>query len=65
MTVDTGFYLTPKYNVGDYVWEDTNKDGIKMTMKRISGVKVTLKIKMEILLAQRQQIQMVNMNSQV
>ena len=29
MTVDTGFYLTPKYNVGDYVWEDTNKDGIQ------------------------------------
>ena len=45
MTVDTGFYLTPKYNVGDYVWEDTNKDGIKMTMKRISNVKVTLKKK--------------------
>ena len=66
MTVDTGFYLTPKYNVGDYVWEDTNKDGIQDdNEKGISGVKVTLKIKMEILLAQRQQIQMVNMNSQV
>ena len=46
MTVDTGFYLTPKYNVGDYVWEDTNKDGIQDdNEKGISGVKVTLKIK--------------------
>ena len=42
------------------------KDGIQDdNEKGISGVKVTLKIKMEILLAQRQQIQMVNMNSQV
>ncbi|MBM0753657.1 YSIRK-type signal peptide-containing protein, partial [Staphylococcus epidermidis] len=46
MTVDTGFYLTPKYNVGDYVWEDTNKDGIQDdSEKGISGVKVTLKDK--------------------
>ena len=46
MTVDTGFYLTPKYNVGDYVWEDTNKDGIQDdNEKGISNVKVTLKIK--------------------
>ncbi|MEB7391633.1 SdrD B-like domain-containing protein, partial [Staphylococcus epidermidis] len=46
MTVDTGFYLTPKYNVGDYVWEDTNKDGIQDdNEKGISGVKVTLKNK--------------------
>ncbi|WP_176747533.1 SdrD B-like domain-containing protein, partial [Staphylococcus sp. HMSC056D08] len=29
MTVDTGFYETPKYSLGDYVWEDTNKDGIQ------------------------------------
>ncbi|PNZ80574.1 YSIRK signal domain/LPXTG anchor domain surface protein, partial [Staphylococcus petrasii] len=28
MTVDTGFYK-PTYNLGDYVWEDTNKDGIQ------------------------------------
>ena len=34
LTIDSGFYKTPKYSVGDYVWEDTNKDGIKMTMKR-------------------------------
>ncbi|MEJ7252765.1 SdrD B-like domain-containing protein, partial [Staphylococcus epidermidis] len=46
MTVDTGFYLTPKYNVGDYVWEDTNKDGIQDdNEKGISNVKVTLKNK--------------------
>ncbi|MDS0964678.1 SdrD B-like domain-containing protein, partial [Staphylococcus epidermidis] len=46
MTVDTGFYLTPKYNVGDYVWEDTNKDSIQDdNEKGISGVKVTLKNK--------------------
>ena len=66
LTIDSGFYKTPKYSVGDYVWEDTNKDGIQDdNEKGISNVKVTLKIKMEIPLAQRQQIQMVNMNSQV
>ncbi len=27
MTLDSGFYKTPKYNLGNYVWEDTNKDG--------------------------------------
>ena len=25
---DSGFYK-PIYNLGDYVWEDTNKDGIQ------------------------------------
>ncbi|SEM70619.1 serine-aspartate repeat-containing protein C/D/E, partial [Staphylococcus hominis] len=44
MTVDTGFYETPKYNLGDYVWEDTNKDGIQDSdEKGIAGVTVTLK----------------------
>ncbi|HDF3788387.1 TPA: carboxypeptidase regulatory-like domain-containing protein, partial [Staphylococcus aureus] len=44
MTVDTGFYKTPKYNLGNYVWEDTNKDGKQdSTEKGISGVTVTLK----------------------
>ncbi|SUN15203.1 Ser-Asp rich fibrinogen-binding,bone sialoprotein-binding protein [Staphylococcus petrasii] len=33
MTVDTGFYK-PTYNLGDYVWEDTNKDGIQILMKK-------------------------------
>ena len=26
-TLDSGFYKTPKYSLGDYVWLDTNKDG--------------------------------------
>ena len=29
MTVDTGFYETPKYSLEDYVWKDTNKDGVQ------------------------------------
>ncbi len=30
MTLDSGFYKTPKYNLGNYVWEDTNKDGSRI-----------------------------------
>ncbi|PNZ71809.1 SdrD B-like domain-containing protein, partial [Mammaliicoccus stepanovicii] len=34
MTIDSGFHkseppVPPTYNVGDKVWEDTNKDGIQ------------------------------------
>ncbi|HCW7985364.1 TPA: carboxypeptidase regulatory-like domain-containing protein, partial [Staphylococcus aureus] len=44
MTLDSGFYKTPKYNLSNYVWEDTNKDGKQdSTEKGISGVTVTLK----------------------
>ncbi|EOD8147571.1 SdrD B-like domain-containing protein, partial [Staphylococcus aureus] len=44
MTLDSGFYKIPKYNLGNYVWEDTNKDGKQdSTEKGISGVTVTLK----------------------
>ncbi|WP_206149620.1 SdrD B-like domain-containing protein, partial [Staphylococcus aureus] len=44
MALDSGFYKTPKYNLGNYVWEDTNKDGKQdSTEKGISGVTVTLK----------------------
>ncbi|HCY4496849.1 TPA: MSCRAMM family adhesin SdrD, partial [Staphylococcus aureus] len=44
MTLDSGFYKTPKYNLGNYVWEDTNKDGKQdSTEKGISSVTVTLK----------------------
>ncbi|HDE0579050.1 TPA: carboxypeptidase regulatory-like domain-containing protein, partial [Staphylococcus aureus] len=44
MTLDSGFYKTPKYNLGNYVWEDTNKDGKQdSSEKGISGVTVTLK----------------------
>ena len=44
MTIDSGFYQTPKYSLGNYVWYDTNKDGIQGDdEKGISGVKVTLK----------------------
>ena len=46
MTVDTGFYETPKYSLGDYVWKDTNKDGVQDSdEKGIQGVTVTLKDK--------------------
>ncbi|NUI86029.1 SdrD B-like domain-containing protein, partial [Staphylococcus borealis] len=42
-TLDSGFYK-PTYNLGDYVWEDTNKDGIQDSdEKGIQGVTVTLK----------------------
>ncbi|PCQ01667.1 hypothetical protein CP995_33715, partial [Klebsiella pneumoniae] len=45
MTIDSGFYKeTPKYNLGDYVWEDTNKDGIQgEDEKGIGNVTVILK----------------------
>ncbi|HDA6016548.1 TPA: fibrinogen-binding adhesin SdrG C-terminal domain-containing protein, partial [Staphylococcus aureus] len=44
MSLDTGFYKEPKYNLGDYVWEDTNKDGIQDANEPgIKDVKVTLK----------------------
>ncbi|MFP4931122.1 SdrD B-like domain-containing protein [Staphylococcus coagulans] len=46
LTVDQGFYRTeqPKYNVGDKVWEDTNKDGIQDDNEPgIANVTVTLK----------------------
>ncbi|HHS2976320.1 TPA: SdrD B-like domain-containing protein, partial [Staphylococcus argenteus] len=43
MTLDSGFYKTPKYSLGDYVWYDSNKDGKQdPTEKGIKGVKVTL-----------------------
>ena len=50
-TIDSGFYKptvepTPvpaTYNLGDYVWEDSNKDGIQNSNEKgISGVTVTL-----------------------
>ncbi|MEI5739060.1 SdrD B-like domain-containing protein, partial [Staphylococcus aureus] len=42
-TIDSGFYK-PTYNLGDYVWEDTNKNGVQdKDEKGISGVTVTLK----------------------
>ena len=45
-TLDSGFYKTPKYSLGDYVWLDTNKDGKQDdTEKGIPGVTVTLKTK--------------------
>ncbi|WP_281197839.1 SdrD B-like domain-containing protein [Staphylococcus schleiferi] len=46
LTVDQGFYRTetPKYNVGDKVWEDSNKDGIQDNNEPgIANVTVTLK----------------------
>ncbi|HEB2241384.1 TPA: fibrinogen-binding adhesin SdrG C-terminal domain-containing protein, partial [Staphylococcus aureus] len=43
MTLDSGFYKTPKYSLGDYVWYDSNKDGKQdSTEKGIKDVKVTL-----------------------
>ncbi|HEG8980571.1 TPA: fibrinogen-binding adhesin SdrG C-terminal domain-containing protein, partial [Staphylococcus aureus] len=42
-TLDSGFYKTPKYSLGDYVWYDSNKDGKQdSTEKGIKDVKVTL-----------------------
>ncbi|UXR74951.1 carboxypeptidase regulatory-like domain-containing protein [Staphylococcus sp. IVB6238] len=44
MTIDSGYYKVPKLDLGDYVWEDTNKDGIQDENEHgIPGVKVTLK----------------------
>ena len=63
MTLDSGFYKTPKYNLGNYVWEDTNKDGKQdSTEKGISGVTVTLKMKTVKFYKQLKQIKMVNIN---
>ncbi|MBF9299390.1 fibrinogen-binding adhesin SdrG C-terminal domain-containing protein, partial [Staphylococcus schleiferi] len=47
MTIDSGFYKEkPKYNLGDYVWEDTNKDGVQDEgEKGIGNVTVILKDK--------------------
>ncbi|MFW2676777.1 SdrD B-like domain-containing protein, partial [Staphylococcus aureus] len=43
MTLDSGFYKTPKYSLGDYVWYDSNKDGKQdSTEKGIKDVKVIL-----------------------
>ncbi|MEB7367662.1 SdrD B-like domain-containing protein, partial [Staphylococcus borealis] len=43
-TLDSGFYKTPKYNLGDYVWKDTNRDGIQDSEEKgIQDVTVTLK----------------------
>ncbi len=37
MSLDTGFYKEPKYNLGDYVWEDTNRGLVsKMLMNLVS-----------------------------
>ena len=63
MTIDSGFYQTPKYSLGNYVWYDTNKDGIQGDdEKGISGVKVTLKMKTEISLVQQQLMKMESIN---
>ncbi|MFO3719214.1 SdrD B-like domain-containing protein [Staphylococcus felis] len=45
MSADLGIYKKeiPKYELGDFVWEDTNKDGIQNNDEPgIAGVKVTL-----------------------
>ncbi|MDQ7114310.1 SdrD B-like domain-containing protein [Staphylococcus simulans] len=44
-TIDSGFYkpVPATYNLGDYVWEDSNKDGIQNSNETgIAGVTVTL-----------------------
>ena len=62
-TIDSGFYK-PTYNLGDYVWEDTNKNGVQdKDEKGISGVTVTLKDENDKVLKQLQQMKMVNINS--
>ncbi|MEB6837324.1 SdrD B-like domain-containing protein, partial [Staphylococcus simulans] len=45
LTIDSGFYkpVVATYNLGDYVWEDSNKDGIQNSNEvGIEGVTVTL-----------------------
>ncbi|OHR54779.1 SdrD B-like domain-containing protein, partial [Staphylococcus sp. HMSC070A02] len=45
LTIDSGFFkpVVAKYNLGDYVWEDSNKDGIQnLNEVGIAGVTVTL-----------------------
>ena len=34
LSADLGIYK-PKYNLGDYVWEDTNKMVFKIKMKKV------------------------------
>ncbi|PTJ14297.1 hypothetical protein BU038_10630 [Staphylococcus simulans] len=44
-TIDSGFFkpVVATYNLGDYVWEDSNKDGIQNSNEvGIAGVTVTL-----------------------
>ena len=36
MTLDSGFYKTPKYSLGDYVWYDSNKDGKQDSTEKVS-----------------------------
>ena len=58
-TLDSGFYKTPKYSLGDYVWKDTNKDGVQDSdEKGIPGVTVTLKDGNGNVLKQQQQMKM-------
>ncbi|PNZ10065.1 hypothetical protein CD113_10910, partial [Staphylococcus simiae] len=43
-TIDSGFFRNDQYKLGDYVWEDTNKNGIQdVNEKGIAGVSVALK----------------------
>ncbi|WP_262901346.1 SdrD B-like domain-containing protein [Staphylococcus simulans] len=45
LTIDSGFFkpVVATYNLGDYVWEDSNKDGIQnLNEVGIAGVTVTL-----------------------
>ena len=35
MTLDSGFYKTPKYSLGDYVWYDS-KDGKQDSTEKVS-----------------------------
>ena len=61
MTLDSGFYKTPKYSLGDCVWYDSNKDGKQdSTEKGIKGVKVTLQNEKAKSLVQLKQMKMVN-----
>ena len=45
LTIDSGFYKEePKLKLGDFVWEDTNKNGVQDSEEDgIAGVKVVLK----------------------
>ena len=42
-TIDFGFYLPPRYSLGDRVWNDANGDGVQdFSEAGISGVTVTI-----------------------
>ena len=61
LSADLGIYK-PKYNLGDYVWEDTNKMVFKIKMKRYIWRNGNIKDENGNVLKQLQQTLMANIN---